>query len=599
MKVIATAGHVDHGKSTLVRALTGMEPDRWAEERRRGLTIDLGYAWTSLSDGTSVALVDVPGHEKFVTNMLAGVGPVPAVLLVIAADEGWCRQTAEHVAALDALAVTHGVLAITRSDLGDPELAIEEARDYLQGTSLEGIEAVAVNGIDGSGVDELRDALQRMLASLPPAPSDATRLWVDRVFTVRGAGTVVTGTLGSGHITHGDELTLAATGEPVQVRSMECLGERVDSAGAVARVALNLRGVKRENVRRGDALIGRDAWVMTDVVDVALLGAEQKLPGRVSVHIGSAAVPARVRPLGDGQARLQLTRSLPLHVGERAVLRDPGRRQVVAGARLLDVLPPPLSRRGAARRRAAQLLSMSPTPTAAAEVARRAAVRTDTLRAAGVPVPSTPPPDVVAIDDWLVDAQAWSDWRARLVEVVDTWSAEHPRRAGVPRSAAAGRLALPDADLLAPLVAAEPKLTLDADGIHRVDGTVTLPAAVRTALEALMRRLDRTPFDPPGAPELAAMGLDDGLLAAEARRSGELVRLAAGVYLREEAIITAEKILTELEQPFTASEARQALGTARRVALPLLELLDRREVTERIDQQRRVVRSAAAARAQR
>src|SRR5580700_8504700 len=181
MQVIATAGHVDHGKSTLVRALTGMEPDRWAEERRRGMTIDLGYAWTTLPTGEEIAFVDVPGHERFTTNMLAGVGPVPAVLLVIAADEGWMAQTDEHVRALDALGVRHGLVAVTRSDLADPNAAIEQAREWLSSTSLSGIPAVSVSGATGAGMGALNAALGVLVRSLPPADPDArVRLWVDR-----------------------------------------------------------------------------------------------------------------------------------------------------------------------------------------------------------------------------------------------------------------------------------------------------------------------------------------------------------------------------------------------------------------------------------
>src|SRR5579862_8840587 len=173
MQVIATAGHVDHGKSTLVRALTGMEPDRWAEERRRGMTIDLGYAWTTLPSGEVIAFVDVPGHERFTTNMLAGVGPVPAVLLVIAADDGWAAQTDEHVRALDALGVRHGLVAVTRSDLADPTAAIHQARDMLAATTLAGIPAVSVSGETGAGIDELRTALDTLVAALPPCDPDA------------------------------------------------------------------------------------------------------------------------------------------------------------------------------------------------------------------------------------------------------------------------------------------------------------------------------------------------------------------------------------------------------------------------------------------
>ena len=193
MHVLATAGHVDHGKSTLVRALTGMEPDRWAEERRRGMTIDLGFAWTGLPTGETVAFVDVPGHERFVANMLAGVGPVPAVMFVVAADEGWKAQSAEHLGALDALGVRHGLLVVTRSDLADPAAAQAQAQAEIAATTLGSVPAVCVSGRTGKGLDDLRLALHLLVAALAPSSVDSdVRLWVDRAFTIKGAGTVVT-----------------------------------------------------------------------------------------------------------------------------------------------------------------------------------------------------------------------------------------------------------------------------------------------------------------------------------------------------------------------------------------------------------------------
>ena len=209
MQVIATAGHVDHGKSTLVRALTGMEPDRWAEERRRGLTIDLGFAWMTLPSGQQVAFVDVPGHERFVPNMLAGVGAVPAVLFTVAADEGWMPQSEEHLAAVHALGMTHGLLAVTRSDLADPADARRQALARLAASSLGEVEAVAVSARTGLGLPALRDALDRLAARLaPPDPAAPVRLWVDRAFRIRGSGTVVTGTLPAGTIAAKQELLL-------------------------------------------------------------------------------------------------------------------------------------------------------------------------------------------------------------------------------------------------------------------------------------------------------------------------------------------------------------------------------------------------------
>ena len=339
MHVVATAGHVDHGKSTLVRALTGMEPDRWAEERRRGMTIDLGYAWTDLPSGATLAFVDVPGHERFVPNMLAGVGPVPAAMLVVGADEGWMPQSAEHLAALDALGVTHGLLVVTRSDLADPATAIRQAQERIAKTSLGTVEAVAVSGATGAGLDDLRAALDRLVAALPPADPDApVRLWVDRAFTISGSGTVVTGTLGAGTLRAGD--TLALGDRDVRVKGLQSLGRPAERVAAVARVAVNLRNLPKDAVGRGDALLTPGAFRHTDLVDVRVHGDPvADLPATLVLHIGSAAVAVTVRPLGKDTARLRLQRALPLRIGDRALLRDPGRHHVAGGVTVLDPLP--------------------------------------------------------------------------------------------------------------------------------------------------------------------------------------------------------------------------------------------------------------------
>ncbi|RFU42915.1 selenocysteine-specific translation elongation factor, partial [Actinomadura logoneensis] len=459
MQVVATAGHVDHGKSTLVRALTGMEPDRLAEERRRGLTLDLGFAWTDLPSGERLAFVDVPGHERFVTTMLAGVGPVPAVLLAVAADEGWMPQTEEHLAALDALGVRHGVLAVTRADLADPRLALRQARTRLEGTGLAGAEAVAVSATTGEGLPELTAALDRLAARLPvPDPEAPVRLWIDRAFTVPGSGTVVTGTLPAGTIRTDDELLLMPAGRRVRVRAVETTRRRVDHAAGVARVALNLRGVAREDVARGMALVSPAGWTAATTVDVRTRFGEAsgRLARQMTLHIGAAAVPVRLRPLGPDTARLTLNHRLALHVGDTALLRDPGRR-AVAGISVLDVRPPTLVRRGAGAERARELASWPDRPDGAHVLRRHGVLRREELTVMGC----QPPPGAVALDgDWLADPAHWEALHRRLADEVARHAADRPLAPGLPVETARLRLALPARRLVTALV--RPPLRLDA-----------------------------------------------------------------------------------------------------------------------------------------
>jgi len=581
--VIATAGHVDHGKSTLVRALTGMEPDRWAEERRRGMTIDLGFAWTALPSGEVVAFVDVPGHERFVPNMLAGVGAVPAALVVVAADEGWMPQSAEHLAALDALGVRYGLLAVTRSDLADPGPATAQARERIAASSLGEVEAVAVSGATGAGLDELRGALDRLVARLPaPDPAAPVRLWMDRSFTIRGSGTVVTGTLGAGTLPVGAELELAATGRPVRIRGLQSLGKPATRVTAVARVAVNLRGVERTEVRRGDALVTPGRFQLTDVIDVRLRGDPvETLPPAVTLHTGSAAVTAHVRPLGTDTARLQLDRPLPLRVGDRALLRDPGRHHVAGGVTVLDVVPPPLRRRGAAAARATLLSTMDGRPDEADELRRRGLARRADLDRMGVPVTTAP-----VAGDWHADPAYWAALRGRLADAVARYAKEHPLEPGAPVEVLRRRLGLPDRALVTalvtpPLVARDGRVTAGA-------AAPGLPEPIARAVERVRADLAGHPYLAPDAGRLAALGLGPRELGA-AVRAGALVRIAEGVVLLPDALDRAVTVLAGLPQPFTLSEARQALGTTRRVAVPLLEMLDSRGATRRLPDDRRVV----------
>lgn len=557
MHVVATAGHVDHGKSTLVRALTGQDPDRLAEEKRRGLTIELGYCWTTLDPVGEVAFVDVPGHERFVTTMLSGVGPVPVAMLVVAADDPWMPQAAEHLAALDALGVARGVLVVTRADLADPGPALARARAEVDATSLRGIPSVVVSGRTGEGLADLRAALAGVLSSVPASdPAAPVRLWVDRRFHVRGAGTVVTGTLLSGTVAPGSVLSVG--GAEVRVRGVEALGAPRDAVSAVARVALDLGG-HAPVVERGDALVAVGAFESTTRVDVRLSG-DGAPPERPVLHVGSAHVGTRARPLGPGLARLVLERPLPLRYGDRAILRDPGNRRVW-GVEVLDPVP---------ARRPRDLATHDGTP--GAELRLRGVVRRSLLMRIGAPVDPLPEGTLVA-GDWLVAPHLVDGLRSRLADLADR---------PVAPAEAANALGLPDPAIVTALVA--PPLRLEGG---RVVGPGGLPEQLVKAAAVLSDEL--TGFEAPEAGRLDELGLHAAALAT-LHRAGLLLRVDERVVLLPGADERAVAVLAGLEQPFSTSAARQALGTSRRVALPLLAHLDATGRTVRLADDRRRLR---------
>jgi selenocysteine-specific elongation factor len=640
MHVVVTAGHVDHGKSALIRALTGMEPDRWAEERRRGMTIDLGFGWLTLPSGDQLAFVDVPGHERFVTNMLAGAGPAPAVLFVVAADEGWMPQSAEHLAVVSALGISRGLLVVTKSDLTDPAPAMAQATAQIAQTPLGQVPAVAVSSVTGAGLAELVAALDELCCSLPePDPGAPVRIWIDRTFSMTGSGTIVTGTLPAGTVHRSDELMVTPSMRPVRVRDLQSLGETVQAAAGVSRVALNLRGIGRDGLHRGMALVQAGRWTLTDLVDVRLTMADQPpeagtdwlramqpakpgqpaqlakpvqparpagpgtpaLPGQlaraVTLHVGSARVAARVRPLGPGLARLSLADPLPLHVGDRILLRDPGSRRngafpAIAGAVILDVAPPPLARRGAAAAAARSLSGWPERPGADQLLARHGIMRASTLLAMGVaehPVP--------VAGEWLADPERWRALGHQLGEVLAAHAAAEPLAAGMPIDAARAAMDLPDRRLV--LALAKPPFRVACGAVHiaRHDGQEAgpaLPEAVRAAVRVLRADLATAPFLSPDADRLRKLGLDTRSIAA-AVRAGELMRISDQVVLAPGADQLAAQVLARLPQPFTAAQARQALDTTRRTAIPLLEYLDAAGITERLPDDRRVLRDSHAA----
>jgi selenocysteine-specific elongation factor len=602
MHVVVTAGHVDHGKSALIRALTGMEPDRWAEERRRGMTIDLGFAWLTLPSGEQLAFVDVPGHERFVTNMLAGAGPVPAVLFVVAADEGWMPQSAEHLAVISALGIKHGLLAVTKSDVTDPASAMAEAHAHIARSSLGEVPAVAVSAVGGAGIPGLVDALDDLVTSLPrPDPGAPVRIWVDRSFTMTGSGTVATGTLPAGTVHRDDELVITPAMRPVRIRDLQSLGESAEAVSGTARVALNLRGIGREVLHRGMALVQVGRWTLTDVIDVRIT-ADPDEPGDapgfgqtasvLTLHIGSARVMARVRPLGAGIARLNLTDPLPLHVGDRVLLRDPGSRRSgawpsLAGAIVLDVSPPPLVRRGAGATTARQLSGWPDHPAAADLLARHGLMRASALLAMGVSVHPRP-----VAGEWLADPDHWQALSHQLGEVLTSHAAAEPLSAGLPIEAARAALGLPDRRLVTALVKSPFRVSSGVLQIVKTTGAQggpDLPEPVLAAIRILRADLAGAPFASPDADRLRKLGLDTRSIAA-AVRAGELMRVSDQIVLAPGADVAAAIVLAGLEQPFTAAQAREALGTTRRTAIPLLEYLDSAGVTDRLADDRRILR---------
>lgn len=584
MDVIATAGHIDHGKSTLIRALTGMDTDRWPAERRRGMTIDLGFAWTTLDDGRVLAFVDVPGHERFINNMLAGLGPVPAVLFVVAADEGWRAQSEEHLEAVTALGLTHGLLAITRADRADPSPAARQAIERIAQSSLRNIESIAVSAVTGFGLADLRAALGRLGRRLPTPTIDADiRLWVDRSFTIRGVGTVVTATLAAGTVHVGDELQLRD--RRVRVRGLQSLGVDYQRVSANARIAVNLRAVAKNEVRRGDTLLSVGAWRNATTLDGRLSVASAGLPRQLTMHLGTAAVPVHIRPLGNTLARLTLGSPLPLRVGDRGVLRDPGSHAVMAGVRVLDADPPQLKRRGAAAERAAVLTASGDTPDLAEQVRRRGAVDASHLAALGIP--DNDAIYLLRCGDLLIDPHTWQDWADDLLAAVDRHTEQPLTSVAAWRAMRITGRPSVNHDLLSRL-AEFAGLQICGGKLLRA-GHTPRPKPSESALAKVLKRLTNSPFDAPDRAELVHMKLAHSNLVA-AQNEGKLLLLANDVVLLPDAPTVALEGLCALDQPFTASQARRTLGTTRRIVIPLLEHLDSRGWTLRIDEQYRRVR---------
>lgn len=579
MPLIGTAGHVDHGKSTLVAALTGRDPDRWAEEKERGLTIDLGFAWAEFG-GVEVSFVDVPGHERFLKNMLAGIDPIDVALFVVAADEGWSAQSEEHLAVLDLLGIGPGVVALTKSDRVDAdllELAALEIADRLEGTSLDGAPIVPVSAIGGSGMDELRAALAERIEEASPTPGPPT-LWIDRAFSIAGAGTVVTGSLSGGSIAVGDELLHLPHGTSTRVRTIQSHEQDLAEVGPGRRVALGVPDIEREVAVRGTVLTIPGVRATTSTLLAHLRtarGFEDATTGRGAfhVHLGSGDWPVHLRPIDASTALLDFETPIATSVGERFIVRDAGRRAVVAGGRVLHPFPPRRRRRAAeAAGTMRAVLDLGPDERADALLDTLGTAAPSLLaEASGGGVSSTA---VVAGDVATTPAHIEAAGGRALAAARNHHEA-HPLRDGIPKAELADAAGLPAA-FIDHLITGRPELesvgaAVAADG-HRP----RLTAAQDATWQAARTTLLEAAFGPPRAKDL----LDDQELAHALIRRGDLVQVDEFLYLRE-TLDGLRAALEELVSPFTVSEAKDALGISRKHAVPLMEWSDGAAITRR------------------
>lgn len=558
MRVVATAGHVDHGKSSLVQALTGTNPDRFEEERRRGLTIDLGFAHTLLGNGEGVSFIDVPGHVRFLRNMLAGVGGVDACMFVVAATEGWKPQSEEHLRILELVGLQHGFVALTKADLVDDEwreLQEMDVRDHLAGTFLAEAPIVAVSATTGERIDAVRAALATLVATTPAAiDRGRPRLWIDRVFAAKGSGTVITGTLTGGTVRTDDQLH--AGGHPVRVRSVQSHGDRHDSIGPGNRVALNLVGVDHTDLHRGDAVVTPAQWRPTRRFDAGLtvlasLAHVVSRRGAYAAYIGSGEFPVKlrvlgsesIRPGGAGLVRLHLATELPLMPGDRFVLRESGRDETVGGGEVLDVAPVRPASKAQPNRDVDRVID------------ERGWVTLDDLEAL------TGERRTATVAHWVVSPSALA-------------ATQHALRQ---RVAAASELGLD----IALLDDRERAAIATLDGVA-VEAGRARPVAAKDPLAdhpfvAALLAGGTAPPDP--------AGVDKAQLRELVRRT--LVVERDGLYFHPRAIETAAHAAAGLLRTnptgFTMSQFREALGNTRKHAVPLATEMDARGITRRRD----------------
>jgi len=587
VRTVATAGHVDHGKSSLVLALTGTDPDRFPEEKERGLTIDLGFAFTKLPSGEEVGFVDVPGHVRFIKNMLAGVGAVDVVMLVVAASEGWMPQSEEHLQIIELLGVRHGLVCLTKADLVDDdtlELARLELDEHLAGSVLAGAPVVVCDAVSGRGLDDVRAALDAVLAAAPePVDRDRPRLWVDRVFAAKGAGTVVTGTLVGGSLRVDDEVEVGPRARPARIRAIETAHHQLDAAAPGTRVALNLAGsgIDRSSVRRGDGVVRAAQWQLTGVVDVGLVPLRDhtfRARSSLQCYVGSGEHAAILRVLdGDGRyGRIRLDERVPLAPGDRLVLRDPGERDTVGGAEVLDAAPSGRARDALAYLALPleqRLLAGHPWlavdalgPRAGLGATEAAALSDDLVRSGAA----------VRVGRWLVDRDTVAALRTAAADHVRAHHERAPLEPGMEPAALASELGV-DADRLRAALADDGDLVVERGYVR--DATRRSRAADSADARALLDALEAAPFSPP---EPASVGAAPPLVRS-LTREGVVVDLDGIVFASGAVDEARRRVRAALRDrgTVTVADVRDLLGSTRKYVLPILNRLDAEGVTRR------------------
>jgi selenocysteine-specific elongation factor len=636
MRVIGTAGHVDHGKSTLVEALTGTHPDRLKEEQEREMTIDLGFAWMTLPNGEEVGIVDVPGHRDFIENMLAGVGGIDLALFVVAADEGVMPQTREHLAILDILQIQGGVVALTKIDLfkqDDPsgsdwlDLVEDDVRKALVGTVLEQAPIIRVSARTGAGIQSLRQALVESLADKPPRPDYGhPRLPIDRVFTVAGFGTVVTGTLMDGQLSVGDEIEILPTGLRGRVRGLQTHKRKEEVAVPASRTAVNISGVNVDQIQRGDVLVYPSDYNPTRRVDLRfrlLPSANQPIKHNTEVKffIGSAEKIARLRLLGvdilqpgeQGWLQLEIRDPVVATRGDHYILRNPSPPETLGGGVVVDPHPKGRHRRfsksviarleSLAQGTPKDVLMESLTALTAAPlrdvVARanlpeQAAIMalSELLESGQLLLLEDVRGDVSLTSNVLVTSRSfWEQLAARALQTVENYHQTYPLRPGMSKEELKSRLKLSPRLFNAVLQKLSEDSSLEEKGplVLRPGHEIRFEPGQERTFQDLFARFKDSPFAPPTIKEVQLKVGEEVYNALV--DLGILVPVSSEVVFRREdfdQMVTEIRRLLEERQTITAAEVRDHFNTSRRYALAFLEYLDKIDVTVRQEDIRRL-----------